>query len=625
MLKLEGGIELPLPKGVNSNPFSMPRGISKHKTALMMPELWQRAYSHCLFFLHGMFDNPLHAVVPWMAKSMMEAKDGHSIALRFIGEMHLQGYVRLRKRKQQGTKDKYERIILPTKKLLNLNLSGMKAPDSVVVLPKIVNEDKMPRTFAIRNGISNRDNKRKVNIVRDIADEQFTINNYIHDLLEKYPPVTEEVAEYCMFERCMNTAELLRDKVFRFPYFLDSRGRMYVATTCGITPQGADHEKALIEPTFNQKLTPAGFEALVAAAHGYSEIEWTPQEMADHAFDPDAYYEIWMSADKPYCYMACAELIRLYLEDPTRPIPAFMPRDGRCSGLQHWSALVRSPSIVKHLGMHEEEADRDIYERIADDWKEALVPELKYLATRKAAKVPTMTWAYNATRMTSMDHLKKLYGVKRHWDFDKAEYVVDEEGLLPAATANLGCDLYDHLNKTLKDLTEAVTWVSDAAEEISRAGFADITWVTPDGFVCKQRKTKGVRRQLSCTLSDKSELLLEILDFTGSESDPAKHRSAIAPNIIHSLDATHLRMVARKLKQLGDPMIFIHDSFATHCNFEKTLYSNIVDTFIQLYSRNYLAELYDYWTEEYGVCLSDPPELGSWEPESLRNLTRFFL
>ena len=85
--------------------------------------------------------------------------------------------------------------------------------------------------------------------------------------------------------------------------------------------------------------------------------------------------------------MACAYLIRQYWLDPSKPIPSFPPLDGRCSGLQHWSAVItKSNAITRHLGMHEEEAELDIYEKVADDWKQTLTDKEKQYATRKAAK-----------------------------------------------------------------------------------------------------------------------------------------------------------------------------------------------------------------------------------------------
>ncbi len=613
MIRLDGGVILPKGKGKG---FARPEGISPNKWQTMKPDMWQRAYTHCLYSLPLHFELPLHSVVPRIAKKMLDSSDPFNIALRFMGEMELAGYVKF----ERGMD---ERIVLPTKKFLKLNLDCERAPETAVTFPKLEGE-KIPRA-PIRGGVRNVKNDEIASISTDLANERFCINGFIFNLLKEYPPKFDKTSSSYMFKRAMASAETLVDEDLRFPYFFDSRGRVYTDTTCGFTPQGADHEKALLLPTYAEPLSPEGYQALIDTANSYSEQDWTQKDMWNHVLETKKYENVWKTADKPYCYMACAELVVRYLLDPLSNIPAFVPLDGRCSGLQHWSAVIRSNAITRHLGMHEEEADLDIYEKVALDWKGTLAPEWAYLATRKATKIPVMTWGYNATMMTSMDHMGKLFGAKSKWDDGIKAYVTDGEGLERGVTSRFGAELYRQLQDTLGPLQGAVSWVSDCATSISKYGNVEIRWPTPDGFTCLQRKVKGERLQLECKLSNGSVLYLKIQDFSVDTPNTAKHRSAIAPNVIHSLDATHLRMVARRLKELGLPKIFIHDSFATHCNYRDILYEIIVDTFIELYSMDYLIMLKEYWENLYGVKLESPPELEDWKPESLRSLTRFFL
>lgn len=614
MINLDGGVVLPTP--TRPKGFSRPSDIPQKRWDIGKLDRWQRAYTHCLYSLPLYFELPLHTLVPRMAKKMLEADDAFNVALRFMGEMELAGYVKF----ERGFD---ERVVVPTKKFLALSLDCERAPESAISFPKLTGEA-IPNS-PIRGGIANSQNRSIATITGAMASQEFEINKFTLGLITKYPPVFDKVSSAFMYHRALQSANEMLDCKFKFPYFLDSRGRIYTDTTCGFTPQGADHEKAILIPTYKEVLTQDGWLALLEAARGYSEQEWTVAEMAQHATYPDQYLETWMLADKPYSYMACADLIRRYLIDPTKPLPAFIPLDGRCSGLQHWSAVVRSNAITRHLGMHIEEAELDIYEKVAKDWRDTLAEEFKYLATRKAAKIPVMTWGYNATVLTSMEHMAKLFGAKSVWCDESKAYKSDGNGLDKAATGRAGADLYQRLQTTLGPLQHAVKWVSDAAAKVAKAGNVEVRWVTPDGFSCLQRKVKGKRLQLGCRLSNNSEFNLEVLDFTKETPNTEKHRSAIAPNIIHSLDATHLRMVAIRLAELGLPMVFIHDSFATHCNHRATLYKIIVEEFVKLYSRDYLAGLKQYWENLYGIELADCPEMGDWEPESLVGLDRFFL
>lgn len=614
MINLDGGIMLPIP--TRAKGFTRPKDINQRRWDKGKIDRWERAYLHCLYSLPLHFDLPLHSVVPRLARKMLEATDSFNIALRFIGEMELAGYVVLKKGYDK-------RVVMPTKKFLELRLDCERAPESVITYPKLSNVD-IPRA-PIRGGVSDDINKEVTAVSADMATEEFEINEFILGVVKEFPPEFDKTSSSYMYKRAMQAAEKFRGKKFRFPYFFDSRGRAYTDTTCGFTPQGADHEKAILMPTYKEVLTDDGYDALLEAAAGYSEMDWSPREMADHARWPKLHRETWAKADKPYSYLACARLIGQYLLDASQALPSFVPLDGRCSGLQHWSAVIRSNAITRHLGMHVDEAELDIYEKVAADWRATLPEHLLKYATRKAAKIPVMTWGYNATMMTSIQHIGKLFGAPTKWNDELECFVTTGAGLERTVTGRMGADIYNQLGQTLGPLQCAVEWVSACAVTLSSYGNTEIRWPTPDGFTCLQRKVKGERVQLTVVLSDKEELLLEILDFTKEVPNTGKHKSAIAPNIIHSLDATHLRMVARRLKELGLPMIFIHDSFATHCNHRKILYKIIIDTFIELYSMEYLETLKDYWESYYGVSLESPPKLGDWEPESIRNLDKFFL
>ena len=613
MIELDGGIILPNGKGKG---FSKPDGVSPNRWQKMKPQMWKRAYLHCLYSLPLYFGEALHSVVPKLAAKMLESTDPKNVALRFMGEMELAGYV-------QFERGMDERIVMPTKKFLKLELDISRAEHSAIQYPKL-SDEKMPNVV-IRNGDSCRNNKKILSITSHIAEEEFEINKFVHNLIKSYPPEYDNVKDMYMYDRTMNSARIMQHEKFRFPIFSDSRARHYTDTTCGFNYQGADHEKAIVIPTYAEPLTKQGYKALIESAHGYSEMNWSPLEMALHANDPEKYKEIWSQADKPYCYMACAWLIRQYWLDPTKPLPSFPPLDGRCSGLQHWSAVIRSNAITRHLGMHEEEAELDIYEKVADDWKQTLTDKEKQYATRKAAKIPVMTWGYNATMMTAMEHMDKLFGAKQKWDKDQGCFIRYGKGLDRGSASRLGVDLYKGMQNTLGPLQSAVDWVSNAAHFISSRGNPNIKWISPDGVSCMQRKIKSKDVQIGCNLSNGDRFVVDIKDFSGKIPNSAKHKSAIAPNIIHSLDATHLRMVARRLKELGLPMVFIHDSFATHANYTDVLYKIIIEEFIKLYSMNYLLCLKMYWEAEYQIELPYPPEMGDWKPESLRNLSRFFL
>ena len=618
---LLGGVLLPSPKPLS--PFDFEEGLSRYKKNKLREKYWTDAYNFLLVHLHQWKGEPLHKVFVSMSRDLLRempyCNNSKAIVLRFLGEMEVAKYVKYVSVKRRFTKSK-EREVHFKDKLLKLGIASIEDELKVINYPSLLgNTD-----YEVRRGNSSQANLDKCEIVRDISKQEFIINDFIYDLLKQVPIDTTNVSISLAFDRTMNSARLFKGEIFNFEYFLDSRGRIYVANTAGFSPQGADHEKALLLHSFKEKLTKSGFSALLEAANGYSELPFTVEEMCNHAKNPLATQEEWKKADKPYCYIACADLIRRYIDNPEEELPSFTPLDGRCSGLQHWTGLLRTNSIVKHIGMHRVEAERDIYERVADDWKETLEPKYKYMATRKVCKVPVMTFPYSATRLTSQENLKDFFGEKNTWNREKEEFEIVEEGLSFEDTLRLGGELYQGLHKTLKDLTVGMKWLERSARIISNNGNTCITWVTPDGFEACQNKIIGKEAVQKVVLSSGKDFEVGYRDFSEKKPASAKHASAISPNIIHSLDVVHLRMVAKRLKESGLPMVFIHDSFSTHSNYRDELYEIIVSTFIELYSGDYLSCLKSYWEDKYGVKLDDLPIRGLFEPNSLKELKLFF-
>lgn len=66
-----------------------------------------------------------------------------------------------------------------------------------------------------------------------------------------------------------------------------------------------------------------------------------------------------------------------------------------------------------------------------------------------------------------------------------------------------------------------------------------------------------------------------------------KQAQAIIPNIIHSLDASHLiKIILSAQKDNFHPIISVHDCFGTHPNKMKELDFRVKEEFIQLYSQS---------------------------------------
>ena len=501
-------------------------------------------------------------------------------------------------------------IVNPTYDLVSMMVKGGLPP----ILTHVVKEGGVVPDAKVRYGIPQNSH---LLATEGITATKFKVNKFILDLYKANEPYKDSI----MASRAVQCAELIRDeKSFKFGCFLDSRGREYTDTTIGISPQGADHEKAMCLPIFSEAISPAGLAALVAATDDYAEDTRydgmdTEAKACLYAAQARDWENLgWKQWDKPYCGMANARLIAEHLLAPEQPLAAFVPRDGRCSGLQHWSALMRSNAITDRLGMElQESADgMDIYEFVAYKWDYYLPEEFKYIATRKGAKKPVMTFAYSATRISAMDNVCDM-----HPELDRK------------VACQLGSQLFNTTNEVLQPIVAGVDWLKDCMAIITATGVHQVVWDTPDGFTASQDYRVTEEEDITVVIKRRKHKITikrDVLDDEGNFIPKlSKHKSAIGPNVIHSLDATHLRMVALRLKEVGLPAVWVHDSFAVHANYIPFLDKVIREEFVKLYFGNYLLDLKRQWEYKYKVDLPDEPAMGDWDLNVIHKCERFFL
>ena len=82
--------------------------------------------------------------------------------------------------------------------------------------------------------------------------------------------------------------------------------------------------------------------------------------------------------------------------------------------------------------------------------------------------------------------------------------------------------------------------------------------------------------------------------------DSRKQTQAIIPNIIHSLDASHLMEIINKTNKLGNSNVIpIHDCFGTHPNKINELYTIIKKEFVYIYSKQEFLKSFHKSNRDY--------------------------
>lgn len=432
-----------------------------------------------------------------------------------------------------------------------------------------------------------------------------------------------------------------------YPHELDFRGRVYPLPVFGPSPQGSDWQKALIEFADGKPLGPNGKRWLyihIANLFGVDKVsfdervDWTLRhapQLLDSAMNPLDGERFWTTADSPWSALAaCMEFEGAMDlgEDFVSHLPIAL--DGSCSGLQHFSAMLRDEVGGSAVNLVPSDVPQDIYMRVAAvAQEEADASDEEFgkcwaggKVTRAIAKRPTMTYCYSATRygMQGMI-LDTLRGIDRDRTADGEEPYLGGVDNYQAAMW-LSHVIYAAVGRVVRAAQEAMDWLRSVAEIASSDGLP-LWWTTPMGLPILQeyRVQKG---QVV-----KVHWAGQRVRLTINEETPALDRRAqangVAPNFVHSLDAAHLQAVALRCRDEGIRHIaVIHDSFGTHAADTDRMNAILRETFIEQYSGNILQDFYQQLVEQLGeetaAKLPCPPKMGSLDLEVIRQATYSF-
>ena len=436
-----------------------------------------------------------------------------------------------------------------------------------------------------------------------------------------------------------------------FPWNVDYRGRCYPIPTA-LSPQGDDIQKALLlfakgtplvsnEDTKWLKIHGANLAGndKISFKERIAWVEAHETDIVNSAEDPLGYrwwYEV-SKGDYPMEFLAfCFEYRKLltYIEKygNAKGFVSNLPLafDGTCSGLQHFSALLRDEVGGQAVNLMPSDTVQDIYSIVANKVNKLLLkdalegtedsfktnkdgefildregkPQVKYgdktLArnwvnfnrikfgqdgiTRKVCKRSVMTLAYGS----------KQYGFKENLLADIIHpYVLDHPEDNPFLSPNQAAIymaklIWDSVKTTVIKAVEGMEWLQKVADLICHDNHV-VTWNTPNGFPVQQNYMKMKQETIQLRFNK-----ARVRFYNQRETDDVDNRAqrnGIAPNFIHSMDACHLQRVVNAMKQLGDDnFMMIHDSFGTDCAHAGLLYKVIRQEFVNLYKdQNHLA------------------------------------
>ncbi len=441
-------------------------------------------------------------------------------------------------------------------------------------------------------------------------------------------------------------------KAIWFPYNMDWRGRVYAVPM--FNPQGNDMTKGLLTLAKGKPIGEEGFYWLKIHGANCAGVDKVPfperiafiekhvDDILACAKDP-INNTWWAEQDSPFCFLAfCFEYAGVAHHGLSYNCSLPLAFDGSCSGIQHFSAMLRDEVGGRAVNLLPSETVQDIYGIVAQKVNEILkqdaingTPNEMITVTDKDTgeiseklKLGTSTlaqqWlAYGVTRsVTKRSVMTLAYGSK---EFGFRQQVLDDT-IQPAIDSGKGLMftqhnqaagymaklIWDAVSVTVVAAVEAMNWLKSAAKllaaevkdkktkEILRHRCA-VHWTTPDGFPVWQEYRKPLQKRLDMIFLGQFRLQPTINTLKDSGIDAHKQESGIAPNFVHSQDGSHLRMtVVYAHEKYGiESFALIHDSFGTIPADAGKLFKAVRETMVLTYENNdVLADFYDQFADQ---------------------------
>lgn len=451
--------------------------------------------------------------------------------------------------------------------------------------------------------------------------------------------------------------EFLNAEQVYFPQNVDFRGRSYPIPP-HLNHIGDDVSRGLLMFAEGKALGPDGLFWLkvnlanlfgknkVSLADRAAWVDAQKETILQVAKDPlnEENIKWWSSADDgPWQALArCFELEEVWSSSAPEEYKSYLPvhMDGSCNGLQHYAALGRDIEGGQAVNLVPAEKPQDVYtfvlnvvkkkvhaqataeleEESTDSGRYATEERKKQLAQRlieldvlqrKVVKQTVMTICYGVTNIGAFRQVQSHMGDFVGDKVETAELKELSRYLSGLVLASIG-DVFAGAKK-IQDWFKLVTKMFNGVQ-------APVAWISPLGFSCSQpyRKAETVRmasKRQSITLKTGEQPIM----------DKGRQSSGFPPNFVHSLDATHMMMVAERCQKQGIYFAAVHDSFWTHASDVPLLNESIREAFVELYEKPVLQEVYEDFCVHLGGQKVPPlPEPGKLDISVVKNSTYLF-
>jgi DNA-directed RNA polymerase len=308
--------------------------------------------------------------------------------------------------------------------------------------------------------------------------------------------------------------------------------------------------------------------------------------------------------------------------------------DGSCSGIQHFSAMLRDKVGGAAVNLVPQDLPADVYQLVAnkvieqvkhdiihgtedglghtDEGLAYVIEGTKSLAsqwmqfgiTRKVTKRSVMTLAYGSKEYGFKEQLMEdiIRPARQAAQMDPSKFPFTHDGY--RAAAYMAKAIWVAVNKTLVKASEAMNWLKHAAS-LAASEQLPVRWNTPVGFPVMQAYPDLAARTVKTAINGKTVKLTMYAEL--EKLDRRKQSQGIAPNYVHSCDAAHMMLTVVRAKQVGIAnFAMIHDSFGTTAGDVEDLYHVVRESFVEMYGD---IPVLENFRDEILIQLSDNKKL----------------
>ena len=444
------------------------------------------------------------------------------------------------------------------------------------------------------------------------------------------------------FAQLMWMARKFKDEVrFYFPHTIDFRGRLY-ANTAFLNPQGEDSARGLLKFAEKKKLGDTGLAWL--AIHGANcfgedklsledRYEWTihnEKSIRQCGSDPKA-WPWWMEADKPWQFLSfCIEWTKAN-NNPEFISSIPVTVDGSCNGLQHFAGMLRDGNGGKSVNLLPNDVPADIYDIVRqevvkrielDDSEGSDLWNNGKDVNRSMVKRPVMTTPYGSTLYGMREQIYEE--LKKQMDKGIKFKNMDKNNSLWPHCKYLAYHIYEGIRTTVSSAQEIMTWLQSIAKILAKENKC-LYWTTPIGLLVKQKYMKSTVKQIRTVINGQAASLFSN-SFDGDKLNKERQSNGIAPNFVHSYDASHLMftILGAKRRHGIESFAVVHDSFGTHACDMEILSKVIRQEFVKIYSEDVLHNFKAEVQKMTDIELPPVPKYGELKIEEVMNSEFFF-